>query len=265
MIDNNICNICGSQDYSCYLRFKDKGKQIVMCRDCRTFRTLPYFMMDYSGQEFYCEHYLKNEELFRGFASSLLEIVARHKQGGRLLDIGCSIGLILDEGSGLGFQTEGIELNEKAVDVACSRGLCVKKCSLDGAGYDENIFDVITLNHILEHIIEPNTFMRNIKRILKDNGILTIGVPNHDSLVARLYRTRWYGWAVPEHTWHFDKKSLADLLHKNGFKIKDMIQNSQHYPFSKSLRKNTMAIIARIGNKVGAGDQLIVIAERVRS
>ena len=89
---------------------------------------------------------------------------------------------------------------------------------------------------------------------------MAIGVPNHNSFAAGMFRTRWYGWGIPEHVWHFDKNSLAGLLSRNGFRIKESIQNSQYYPFSKSLRKNAMAVAARIGNTIGAGDQLIVIS-----
>lgn len=262
-MQDNTCRICGSQDYRRSLRFKDKDREVVVCNGCKTFRSLPYFETDYAKQESYCEHYLKNEELFRDFAKHLLQIVVRYKQRGRLLDIGCSVGFILEEASMLGFQAEGIELNKKAVEVTSSKGLRVRECNLEAAGYGSSIFDVVTLNHILEHIIEPNRFLQDIKRILKEGGILTVGVPNHNSLVAWLYKTRWYGWGVPEHIWHFDKKSLEDLLSKNGFKKKELIQNSQYYLFSKSLRKNTMSIVAQIGNAIGTGDQLIVIAEKV--
>ena len=260
---DSICKICGSSDYRSYLKFKEKKKEIVVCLGCKTFRTMPYLETDYREQEFYCEHYLRNERLFRGFAISLMQIVARHKKEGRLLDIGCSVGYILEEASMRGFETEGIELNKKAVKIAYSKGLCVKECILDNAGYNENIFDVVMLNHILEHIIEPYKFIQDIKKILKRNGILTIGVPNHNSLIARLSRTYWYGWGVREHIWHFDKRSIYRLLSKNGFRIREIIQNSQYYPFSKSLRKNSMAILAHIGNIIGMGDQLIVVAEKI--
>lgn len=261
-MSDNICRICGSEDYYRYIEFKDKKREVVVCKNCRSLRTLPYFMKDYSEEAFYCEHYLKNEELFRGFAARLVKIAARHKEKGRLLDIGCSVGFLLERASMLGFLAEGVELNRKAVEIACSKGLRVKESGLDGAGYDKDIFDVITLNHILEHIIEPNRFMRDIRRILKESGVLVIGVPNHNSLVARLYKGRWYGWGVPEHIWHFDKKSIERLLSKNGFRIKELIQNSQYFPFSKSLRKNTMAIMSHIGNIIGAGDQLIAVARK---
>ena len=256
MMDNN-CKICNSADFRDHLNFKDK--KVVVCKDCDTFRTFPYPDADYSEHEFYCEHYIKNEELYRGFARDMAAIAQRYKNKGRLLDIGCSVGFVLDESRKMGFEAQGLELNKKAIDIARSRGFDVECCDLSNAGYPENHFDVVMLNHILEHIVEPNIFLQEIKRIFKREGILVIGVPNHGSLVAGIYRTRWYGWGLPEHIWHFDKNSLRYLLSRNGFTIKEFLQNSQYYPFSKSLRKNTRAVIAGIGNAIGAGDQLIAV------
>ena len=192
----------------------------------------------------------------------LIRLIKRHKEKGSLLDIGCSVGFLLEEARNQGFDAEGMELNKKAVDIAASKGFNVKRCMLNEAGYDSEKFDAVILNHILEHINEPNDFLYSIFKIMKKDGILVIGVPNHDSLVARLLKRNWYGWGMPEHLWHFDRKSLKYLLAKNGFIIKEIIQNSQHYPVSKSLRKNAIAMLAHIGNMVGLGDQLIILAEK---
>jgi len=261
MLLDNICSICGWGKYRVYLTVKEK--QVVVCENCQTYRTMPYFVTDYSDQEFYCEHYLKNERLFRKFARDILRIIIRYKQGGRFLDIGSSVGFMLEEAKKNGFNAEGIELNEKAVTIARSKGLVVNKCDISGAGFNENTFDVVVLNHVLEHIIDISDFIKQIKRIIALNGILVIGVPNHDSWAADLFRTQWYGWGFPEHIWHFDKTSLSGLLVKNKFKIKEIIQNSMYYQKSKSFRKNTMAILADWGDKLGRGDQIIFVAEKI--
>ena len=259
------CGICGVENYRSYLKFRDGNEQIVICRGCNTYRVFPYSNIDYSEQEFYCEHYIRNEKLFRGFAKSLLEVALRHKKNGRFLDIGCAVGFLLEEARSSGFKAEGVELNKKATELVRSKGFDVKLCALHECGYSESSFDVISLNHILEHVIEPNEFLKSIRGILKNTGIIIIGVPNHDSLVAKLYKSKWYGWGVPEHIWHFDRVSMQNLLSKNGFQIKEVIQNNQYYPFSKSFRKNLMALVALLADKVGVGDQLIVVAEKNRN
>jgi len=255
----DICNACGSKDHRRYLKFESKNVEIAICKGCGLFRTFPYPETDYGEQEFYCEHYLRNENLYRGFARDIVKIVKQYKQNGKLLDIGCAVGFVLEESRKNGFNAEGVELNKKAREISRSKGFRVESRELKESGHEENSFDIVTLNHILEHIVEPNIFLQGIKKILKKDAILVVGVPNHDSLIAKLYRTRWYGWGIPEHIWHFDRNSLAGLLSKNGFKIEKLMQNSQHYSVSKSLRKNTMAITANIGNVIGSGDQLIAV------
>ena len=256
------CNICNSDDFRIYLRIKDKSVDIVKCKTCNTFRTMPYPKIDYTDKEMYCEHYLKNESVFRMFADGVINIIARHKKQGRLLDIGCSVGFMLEAASKLGFDAEGLELNKKAVDIALSKKLNVRMRGIEEAGYIEKSFDVIILNHILEHIFNPVEFIQRIARILKDDGLLIIGVPNHDSLIAHVIKSRWYGWCIPEHVWHFDRISLEYLLSKNGLRIKELVQNSQHYTSSKSFRKNLIKSIAWLGNKTGEGDQLILVFEK---
>jgi len=260
---NTVCNICNSDSFSVYLRLKDKCVDIVKCKVCNTFRTMPYPKIDYTDKEIYCEHYLKNEAAFRMFADRVINIIARHKKQGRLLDIGCSVGFMLEAASKLGFNAEGLELNKKAVDIALSKKLNVKMSGIAEVGYGKNSFDVVILNHILEHIFNPVEFIQRIGEILKNDGLLIIGVPNHDSLAANVIKCRWYGWGIPEHIWHFDRVSLKYLLLKSGLRIKELVQNSQHYSFSKSFRKNLMGSIAWFGDKMGKGDQLILVAEKI--
>ena len=117
-MSDNICRICGCSEYRVYLNFREKKRQVVFCRRCKTLRTIPYFLMDYSEQELYCEHYIKNEKEFRGFAKNLMQIVFGHRKKGRLLDIGCAVGFMMEEAKSMGFDVEGIELDEKAQKIA---------------------------------------------------------------------------------------------------------------------------------------------------
>ncbi|MFH1479056.1 MAG: class I SAM-dependent methyltransferase [Candidatus Omnitrophota bacterium] len=257
------CNICGSCNYNNYLKFKE-GRKVVICNNCRAFRTMPYLLMDYSEQEFYCEHYLKNERIFKGFAETLVKLAKRYKREGKLLDIGCSVGFVLEEASKAGFEAEGVELNKKAAEIVSEKGFDVKSLPLKEIAHEKEVFDVVILNHILEHIFEVNDFMKDVRGLIKKDGILIIGVPNHNSLVARLYKASWYGWGKGEHVWHFDKNSLKNVLTGNGFKIMECIQNSQYYSFSRSFRKNIMTCIAKIGNMLEIGDQLIAVSKKIQ-
>lgn len=258
---DKMCAICNSEVYSSYVEFTEETG-IVKCGYCGTLRTMPYPQLSYSENEKYCEDYLKNEKRFRGIARGIVKIIARRKTKGRILDIGCSVGFVLEEAKLCGFQSEGLELNEKAVEIAVSKKLDVKKSDVKDMHYAENTFDVVVLNHVLEHILNLNEFIGLVKSILKEDGIILIGVPTYKALIPKLYKKSWGGWVAGEHIWHFDEESLGRVLLRHNFKIKEILRSSLYYPFSKSFRKNIMAIIARIGVGIKMGDQLALVAEK---
>lgn len=78
--------------------------------------------------------------------------------------------------------------------------------------------------HVLEHVESPREYLTEIKRILAPNGMLLIGVPNAVSLQAKigrlLFPQRKYLYAdFGEHTYHFSRRTLKNLLNKIGFKV----------------------------------------------
>jgi len=81
-------------------------------------------------------------------------------------------------------------------------------------------------------------------------------VPNYNSFMRRLLGSSWYGWGMPDHVWHFDAKTFRSIMQENGFVPKKLVQNSLYYPYSKSLRKNTRATLARLAGNIGMGDQV---------
>ena len=259
MLIDKVCAVCNSEKYRRCVGFTD-GAQVVKCCGCGILRTMPYPDLSYSENQKYCEDYVKNEPRFRGMARDIVSIIQRHKKTGSVLDIGCAVGLVLEEAKKAGFEAEGLELNEKAVEIAVSKKLNVKKSDVKDMHYAENTFDVVVLNHVLEHILNLNEFIGLVKSILKKDGIILIGVPTCIGLVPKLYKKSWGGWVLGEHIWHFDEKSLGGILSRHDMKIKEILKSSLYYPFSKSFRKNIMGIVARLGVLTGMGDQLTIVA-----
>jgi hypothetical protein len=76
----------------------------------------------------------------------------------------------------------------------------------------------VTLWHVLEHIPEPIADLKEIRRIMRDDGRLVIEVPNSDSPTLRLCGPRWYALDVPRHLQHFSPSTLQQLLEVTGFR-----------------------------------------------
>jgi predicted SAM-dependent methyltransferase len=78
------------------------------------------------------------------------------------------------------------------------------------------------LLHTLEHIYEPRILINKTQQIIKKDGILIIQVPNIDGLSVKIQNLRgkpWYGYDFSHHLWHFQPKTLKDLLTENNFEI----------------------------------------------
>ena len=89
---------------------------------------------------------------------------------------------------------------------------------------EKQTYDIITCNNVLEHVKDPITFLKNIPKLLKQDGLLRISVPNDDSLlqsevVRRGFAVKEYWKAVPDHLSYFNSDTFLNTLEKSGFKI----------------------------------------------
>lgn len=149
--------------------------------------------------------------------------VTRRKRGGRLLDVGCATGEFLAHMRRQGaWQVCGVEINPAVAETARQRhGLEVFAGSLQEARYPAATFDVVTLGDVLEHMHDPAALLREIARILKDDGIVVIRVPNLVGWSAKLAGRYWAGLDAPRHLYVFTPQTLAALLARNGLGVVD--------------------------------------------
>ncbi len=142
------------------------------------------------------------------------------KYGGRLLDIGCNIGLFLNEARTAGFDTTGVELNADCAEYARTHfKLNVYSDYLHNIAFEAGSFDVVTMYDVLEHIPDLHGILDEIRRILKTDGMLIVQSPNIDSLMAELSKSAW-GWlSPPDHLYHFTPGALSSLLAHAGYRV----------------------------------------------
>ena len=149
----------------------------------------------------------------------------------KLLDVGCGSGQFLYEMKQLGLKTFGVEVG----DFDESKNLNITNSNLIQARYKNNFFDIITMNHVLEHINNPKETIKEIYRILKNNGKFIVGAPNTRSLANKLFNKNWLAYDVPRHLFNYSDKLIVDILKQHNFKIKEVRYNSRPSQFVMSL------------------------------
>jgi 2-polyprenyl-3-methyl-5-hydroxy-6-metoxy-1,4-benzoquinol methylase len=139
---------------------------------------------------------------------------------GRLLDVGCGQGVNMATLHNMGWDVHGVDFSETAVEEAHELfGDHVKLGDFLDVHYDDRSFDVVLFNHSLEHLSDPVSALREARRILDDEGVLVVAVPNAGSMEARLFGRWWFPWDPPRHLYHFGKAPLSRLLNRAGFRV----------------------------------------------
>ena len=150
---------------------------------------------------------------------SQIDIVVPFKENGRILDVGCGNGEAIGWMKEYGWDLHGIEIGKKACEQAQKQGLKTFCGQLHEAGYPAEYFDAITVNHVLEHIHDPLSLLRECNRILKQDGLLIIDAPNFGSFDSKLFRETGHTIMCPVHLYHFTSDTLNRIINAADFQV----------------------------------------------
>jgi 2-polyprenyl-3-methyl-5-hydroxy-6-metoxy-1,4-benzoquinol methylase len=154
-------------------------------------------------------------------AYSLL-LVPPMRPSGKLLDIGCGNGRFLAVMSALGWQVHGIEPDERSAEIARQESGAQIGPALDATQYPGAYFDVITMNHALEHVADPVQVLRRCFGLCRPGGLIGVVVPNWRALGHRLFGRQWYALEPPRHAVMYEPVTLGRILERAGFHIESM-------------------------------------------
>ncbi len=140
-------------------------------------------------------------------------------QQGTLLDIGCAMGVLLEEAKKKGMKATGIDLSKDAIKYCRKHGLTAFHGTLNSRpGLERGGFDVVTAFQVIEHERDPLKMMGRVYSLLKKGGMVVLATPNYGGFWRKLMGRRWFGFAHPEHVVLLDFNSMRLLLEKAGFR-----------------------------------------------
>lgn len=234
------CDLCEADETE--LRFSKGPFKIVKCKRCGL-----SYMNPRPLEKDICSLYDEDYFLGKGFDNSIhyyqdiqlpspdmlsewqgkLREVTKYKRGSRLLDIGCALGFFLEVAQRQGWDVYGIEISEFAHRFSQER-LGQERIKKSVRMFSQNSFDLVTMVEVIEHLPSPSEALRQINKILKDDGILFIQTGNIESLKARLTGSRWNYITLPGHIYYFSPETIRRYLEKTGFEILKIVPPSDH-------------------------------------
>lgn len=210
------CVLCGSKQFK--RLFSVGGKNIVRCRGCGLVKTENFKEPDYKKYH-RDQEYQRFENHFRNIFLKRVEIIEKFfRVPGKVLEIGCSVGILLSILKERGWQVWGVEPS-KSAGVARSKGIKVVNEVFEKASLAKAYFDLIILNHTLEHLDNPLEILGKARTLLRKGGRVFVDVPNFGSLSSSLLGRRWPYLAPSEHIHHFEPRTLRKVMGKAGYKV----------------------------------------------
>ena len=216
----NCCYLCGKKNLKLITAHNWPIKE---CRDCGLIQAFPLpsqkqVLLLYRGN-YYRNYgpYGSQEKAHRYYFRQKMKQIKQSVNSGKLLDIGCSLGALLEEAEEAGYDASGIDISGYAVNYCRKKNLIAKKNIItDVKNYQK--YSVITAFEIIEHERNPLASCQKIFSLLKQTGLFVCSVPDSNTLTKRLMGKYWFGFRNKEHLFHFNKQTLSVLLKKAGFR-----------------------------------------------
>lgn len=234
------CPICDGNQIEVFLKtkdftFSDESFTVQKCNSCGFRFTNPIPLEkdlgSYYGADNYMSHATKSRKGLMPFVykrvrkmnlNIKLRLVKKYAKAKSILDIGAGNGFFLNAARTAGFHVQGLEPDDKAREVANSDFKLDLNPPESIASIESDSLDVITMWHVLEHVYHLKRDIKEISRVLKDDGALILALPNIDSYDSKYYKEYWDGLDLPLHLYHFTPKDVSNLFEQIGMEVVEM-------------------------------------------
>lgn len=237
--ENKKCYICGSSEIedTGYSLRDDETIKVLRCKRCSLvfLSSFEHINKDfYKDGKMHSGNFDHKRWLEASYDDDMRRFLMLKKiiKGKKLLDFGCGAGGFLMMAKDYASKVAGVEKQDALRVLFKEKNLDI----FDNPDEIHDKFDVITMFHVLEHLPDPKSVIKELLNKLKDDGKLIIEVPNEDDALLSLYACKKFAdfthWSC--HLYSFNRKTLKKLLEDTGVKV-NYIKAVQRYGFANHL------------------------------
>lgn len=157
--------------------------------------------------------------------SKLIEL-AEIRTDDKVLEVGCGAGHILEKISR--GELHGIDISEMQIKRANQRlgnKVTLTKAPGEKIPYADKFFDKVLCSEVVEHVLDPREVLIEISRVMKDDGILSLSIPNEDvinsakKILRKTGLIRLIDNSDKEKGWELAAKDNLDEWHLHSFSL----------------------------------------------
>jgi 2-polyprenyl-3-methyl-5-hydroxy-6-metoxy-1,4-benzoquinol methylase len=222
---------CGQQQSRlvCKQFFGRRSFAVLECIRCKTHRILPKALASQQAAEHLYNEYELGAVTQYDLESVRAQMFPRLQEVGiaftpqtRVLDVGCGSGTLLNAVcKTFGCAGLGIDVDKRRISVARGQASGAQfECGLFDSQKLRAQFDVVISNAVIEHVVDPVKFLRDMSEVLRPNGQMFVLTPNAASLNYRILRSWWRELlSIGEHIYLFTPESLASCARSAGLGV----------------------------------------------
>ncbi len=261
------CILCNKDDSR--LLVTKKSFNIVKCNICDLVYLNPRMDEDelaslYNTSEDQTSRSIADSQRYAGHDAhkikkfnTAIRLLKKHKKDiNNVFDLGCSTGIFLDLVANQGWTPYGSDLNRNLIEANQKKyGKQIKLQTGNQIDFPDQHFDVITLFDSIEHMPDPLITLKEIMRVMKDDGLVIISTPNVGGLfpvftyavIAKTFGA-WEHPTPPGHVFQFSKCTLLKLLEKSGLESIGVRTYEIFKPYTVSQLENSIIDVMKRNN-----------------
>jgi len=222
---NSFCKACNAPIGNYSLGVKN-DYTLLACKACGSVTVSPFptekeLIKFYQSYEGTTDYRAKKDKKIARAKKRIIRLI-KNAPGKRFLDVGCNYGFTVQAAKELKLKAHGIDIDATAVQASQKmfgkeQYECISVQDYADAGHQA---DIIYTSEVIEHVPDPDLFVKSISKILTKGGLLYLTTPDGNHFMIPHDFTKWEAVMPPEHIIYYSRKGIKILLEKHGFKVK---------------------------------------------